>query len=151
MVMTAFGNTETERRTRSMGAFEYVEKPLDINALADRILDGLFGSTSGYIKGITLPAFLQMLEMERKTCTLTIRSGGRVGRLYLKDGVMMDAEAGSAQGEDAAREIVFWERPEIEIEGRCVKTTRNVESSLSHLLLEGARLQDEQQRVEEWI
>jgi CheY-like chemotaxis protein len=151
IVMTAFGNRETEKRTRSMGAFEYLEKPLDIKILADKILDGLFAATRGYIQGITLPAFLQMLEMERKTCTLAVSSGARLGRLYFQDGIIMDAEVGSMKGEDAAREIIFWERPKIEIEGRCVKTERTIGSSLSHLLLEGARLQDEQQRVEEWI
>src|SRR5882724_10912793 len=43
-------------------------------------------SVKGRVENISLASFLQLLEMERKTCTLSVRSShpesGRQGRLY---------------------------------------------------------------------
>jgi len=39
--MTAFGTPKIEEIVSSMGVFRYLEKPLDINSVADNILDAL--------------------------------------------------------------------------------------------------------------
>ncbi len=41
------------------------------------------GKRDGYIKGISLPSFLQLIEMERKTCLLEIRTiKNKIGMFY---------------------------------------------------------------------
>ena len=46
------------------------------------------GSSFG---GVSLPSFLQMLEQERKSCTLIVNSEGRSGSFYFEDGELIDA------------------------------------------------------------
>ena len=41
IVMTAYGTPEIEERLQKMGTFHYLEKPLDLNVLADKITDAL--------------------------------------------------------------------------------------------------------------
>jgi hypothetical protein len=121
--MTAYGTPEIEERLQGMGSFHYLEKPLDLNVLADKIFDALeAGSSPDRIHGISLAAFLQLLEMENKTCTLTVRSRGKEGHLYFVKGELMQADTGEVKGEEAALAIVAWDNVairyyQIELEG----------------------------------
>ncbi len=36
------------------------------------ISDNIMGDVSGHITGVTLSSFLQMIEMEQKTCTIKV-------------------------------------------------------------------------------
>ncbi len=143
IVITAFGTQEIADRLMRSGAVQYLEKPLDFNELADKIFEGLASGSRGYIQGITLPSFLQLLEMEQKTCTLTIRAHDRTGSIYFLKGKMINAETGDKKGEPAVYEMLTWEAPEIEIENVCRKKERTINRSLNHVLMEGFRLKDE--------
>lgn len=146
IVMTAYCTPEIKTRLELMGSFKVLEKPLDFKDLVDSIFAELSSISKGYIRGITLPAFLQLVEMERKTCTLTIRSRGRKGFLYFTDGELMDADNGKDRQEEAALDIVCWDETEIEISSICREKSRNIPTTLSHLLMEGFRLNDEKRR-----
>lgn len=146
IVMTAFGTPEIERKIKSMDILRYLEKPLDMYVLANAILDELLAITEGYMSGITLPAFLQMVEMEGKTCTLKIRSNGETGYIYFNKGKPIDAKVNKLISEDAVYEILDWDNPEIEIKKECKKKKRNINSSLAYLVMEGIRLKDERRK-----
>jgi CheY-like chemotaxis protein len=77
VVMTAFGGNETAARLD--GAVECFTKPFNVLALKAKIVDLLAQRVKGRVENITLPSFLQLLELERKTCTLAITSLGRAG------------------------------------------------------------------------
>jgi CheY-like chemotaxis protein len=144
IVMTAYGTPAIEERLQKMGTFQYLEKPLDLNILADKITDALESSSSpDHIHGITLAAFLQLLEMESKTCTLTVHSQGRQGRLYFVKGELMQAETGEAKGDEAALDIVTWENVAIEIQYVCTVKKKGIGMPLAEILMEGFRLKDE--------
>jgi CheY-like chemotaxis protein len=144
IVMTAYGTPAIEERLQKMGTFQYLEKPLDLNILADKITDALESSSSpDHIHGITLAAFLQLLEMESKTCTLTVHSQGRQGRLYFVKGELMQAETGEAKGDEAALDIVTWENVAIEIQYMCTVKKKGIGMPLAEILMEGFRLKDE--------
>ncbi|MDH3974438.1 MAG: response regulator [Deltaproteobacteria bacterium] len=147
IAMTAFGTPEIEDQLQSTGVFQYLEKPLDIDLLAESILEGMKAATKGYIQGITLPTLLQMVEMEKKTCTLKVMCNKLTGYLYLSNGELMDAEAGGVNGEEAAITIISWDKSEVEIEGIC-KKRRQINSSLSYILMETMRIKDEKQQAE---
>lgn len=146
IVMTAYCTPEIKSRLEMIGSFRVLEKPLDFKDLVDYIFTELANISKGYIRGITLPAFLQLVEMERKTCTLTVRSRGRKGFLYFTDGELFDADNGKEKQEKAALDIVCWDEAEIEISSVCREKSKNIPSSLSHLLMEGFRLKDEEGR-----
>jgi CheY-like chemotaxis protein len=148
IVMTAYGTPEIEERLQKMGTFHYLEKPLDLNVLADKITDALAaGASQDRIHGISLAAFLQLIEMEGKTCSLTIKSHSKEGRLYFVKGVLMQAEEGEANGEAAALDIVAWENVVIEIQYVCTVKKKSIELSLAEILMEGFRIKDEQESV----
>jgi CheY-like chemotaxis protein len=148
IVITAFGTPTIEKKLKSMGPFLYIEKPLDIDSLAKKILEGLSSSSGGFIRGIALPTFLQLVELEKKTYTLKVKSGGRTGHLYFVKGVLMDADTAKKKGLEAAYDVISWEDVQIEIEGVCRKKKNNINLSLGHLLMEGFRLKDEREKDE---
>lgn len=144
IVMTAFGTSEIAERLRVFGLEGFVEKPVDFGVLSERISSSLDDAARGYVSGIPLSTFLQILELERKSCTLRIRSGGRTGLVHVVAGSPWDAETGTKRGEEAAAEIVTWEGAAIEILAAARTAERRVTSSLGQLLLEGFRLIDEE-------
>ena len=146
IVMTAFGTPDIEKRIDTLGALSYIEKPLDFKVLAGKINEGLAASSRGYINNMNLASFLQLVEMEKKTCTLVIKEGGKQGTLYFSKGVMLDAEIGDVSGVDAAYEIVCWKNAEIEINSVCKKKEKKINYTLHHIFMEGFFRKDEQER-----
>lgn len=146
IVMTAFGTPDIEERLRTFGISQFVEKPIDFDDLNDKIMNLLSASASGYIHGVTLASFLQLVDMEKKTCTLTIKAGGKEGRLFFINGEPISAETGGLTGEEAAYKIVCWDDAMIEIDGICRTNNKTLTTTLNHILMEGFRLKDELKR-----
>ncbi len=149
IVMTAYATSEIKSRLETLGSFRLLEKPIDFRELVETILTQLASVSKGYIRGITLPAFLQLVEMEKKTCTLKVMSRGRIGYLYFHEGTLMDANNGTDRAENAAYDIVCWEEAEIEISNVCREKSKNIASTLGHVLMEGFRIKDEKLYKEE--
>lgn len=144
IVMTAFGTPDMEEKLLNVGATQYMEKPLDFDVLADNIRQHVAGDDSqGHIKGITLGTFLQFLEMEEKTCTLTVTSNERIGSLYFLEGELINAKTETSEGEQAAFEIIGWDETEIEINYSCKNKTKTITSPLSFVLMESCKIKDE--------
>ncbi|HID02977.1 MAG TPA: response regulator [Desulfobacterales bacterium] len=143
IIMTAFGTPEMEENLREMGTFQYIEKPIDFKVLVDKIIQGLKGPSKGFITGVSLSSFLQLIEIDKKTCTLTIHAGSKKGTMYFRDGVLLDAISPELQGSEAAYFIVSWKNVEIEIENSCSIEEKNIAETLGFILLEGSRRKDE--------
>ena len=146
IVMTGYGTPEVEEEVKRLGGFGYVKKPIDLKSLADSVSQSLESTSSGYIHGVSLATFLQMAAYEQKTATLEIRSQERVGYLYLNHGKLIEAETDDLKGKDAALQIMRWKEPEIYIDDVCKRTKQDkyMESSVFSLVLEAARLRDEE-------
>jgi predicted regulator of Ras-like GTPase activity (Roadblock/LC7/MglB family) len=99
----------------------------------------------GRVENLTLASFLQLLEMERKTCSLAVSSLGHHGLLYLREGHLVGAEMAGLKGQPAALEIVTWENADIEISDHLPRFEPEIEATLRFLLMEGMRLKDERQ------
>ncbi len=143
IVMTAFGTPDMEESLKEIGAFQYIEKPIDFNLLVTKILNGLDGRSKGFITGISLSSFLQLLEIDKKTCTVTVRSGQYHGNMYFKNGDLLDADTDDLVGIDAAFEIVSWKNVEIVLANSCAHKEHNISNTLGFILLEASRRQDE--------
>jgi CheY-like chemotaxis protein len=145
IVMTAFGTPEMEDSLKEIGAFQYIEKPIDFNVLVSKILKGLESRSKGLISGVSLSSFVQLLELDKKTCTITAHAEKRQGNLYFKNGELMDASAGDLTGIDAAFEIFSWENVGILLTNSCPISEQKIHESLGFILLEGSRRQDERE------
>jgi len=144
IVLTWFVTKEIEIEIKALGATQHLEKPLDIHALTEMIFDELNGGAGGQIHGISTAAFLQLVEIEEKTCTLTVKSHDRIGYLYFLKGGLISAATEELRGEEAAYEIIGWENSEIEIENVCRNKKKEMHKPLMMILMEANRMKDEE-------
>ncbi len=61
------------------------QQKADMNSTGEKLI-------SGNIEGVTLSSFLQMLEMEHKTCIVNVTAGAETGRIFFLNGTLIDAE-----------------------------------------------------------
>lgn len=148
IVMSAFATPEMEERLEMLGIDQFLEKPLDLATFHAKIRSTLEASAKGFVRGITLPTFLQMIEMERKTCTITVTSGEKSGRLYFRKGILLDAEIEDLRGVMAAMDLLSWDEAALEIRNGCKVGKRAIPFDLQHLLMECMRNKDEEARQE---
>jgi twitching motility two-component system response regulator PilG len=144
LVMTAFGTPEIQLQAKNLGAKHYMEKPIGINDLLDKIIDALSNRTKSRIHGFCLANFLQLVEIEEKTLVLKVLSKKQVGHLYINAGVLVDAETETRNGKEAAIEIINWDDTEIEIIDGVCRKQGSINASLMQILLEATRYKDEQ-------
>lgn len=144
VVMTAFGSPEIEERVLRSGSLQCLDKPLSFDRVTRAIEYAIDAGSRSLVRGITLPAFMQLLELERKTCTVVAVAARGVARLYFKNGTLVDAEAGELRGLEAAYEAVCWPDCQIEILSSCPVTEPVIDTPLHQLLLEAHRLRDEE-------
>ena len=153
ILMTALGSAETSARLANAGSFECLAKPFHLPDLKRKIAEMLTQRVKGRVENISLASFLQLLEMERKTCTLSVRShdpeADHEGKLFFRAGRLVGAATGSLEGREAALEIVTWDHADIEIADVCPPVDPEIEVALSFLLMEGMRLKDERERGKE--
>lgn len=96
----------------------------------------------GQIQGISLGSFLQIVHMDKTTCTLKIYSNDDIGYLYMKDGALVAAETGHLANVDAAYEILSWNKTVIIIDNAPIPN-QNIKVPLMSILMEGLRRKDE--------
>jgi len=98
-----------------------------------------------------IPSFavLQILEMGRKTGVLQITSEGAEGRIWLEEGAPVHAEAKALLGFDAALCLVSAVKGRFAFEAGAAPPERTIRSTVTELLLEASRIQDELDRETE--
>jgi CheY-like chemotaxis protein len=146
IVITAYSTPRMEKLAREGGAVGYIEKPFMVDSLARKIMTTLRKETEGgTLHGVSSGIFLQLIEMEQKTCTirLTDKSSEKQGVLFFRDGELLDAKCDNMQGEFAAYEIFSWDETEISIQNSCSLKKKKINRDLQAILLEAMRLKDE--------
>jgi CheY-like chemotaxis protein len=125
------GEKEIDERTQ-------IKEALDPEA-TDAVTRG------GKLSNVSLEMFVQLFEMEEKTCALTVENPkkNKKGVLYFKDGELLDAKLNYITGNKAALEILSWERVSIEIGYDMDVTEKQIDGDLQGMLLEAMRLRDE--------
>lgn len=146
IVITAFATREMEDDLLNMGTFKFMEKPLEFNALVEKINEGLEVGSHHFTKVLSLCSFLRMIEAEKKTCTITIRSEGKKGYLYYFTGILIDGETETDSGARAVYDIVTWEAAEVELDGLVKNDTRKFDMPLNYIVKEEyARMMHEEE------
>lgn len=105
-------------------------------------MQGFFVTKSRF-QGISLDSFLQMVQMDKTSCTLKIESKSGDGVLYIINGDLVDAECFDLSGPEAALEIVSWRDVSFEFENICDDRIRRINMPLMHLLMEGLKRRDD--------
>ena len=94
IILTAYSSNTSRRAVLEGGAAGFMEKPFMVEVLAEKIENALLQeSEGGILQTVPLDMFLQLVEMEQKTCTIRVanKSTAQVGVLFFKSGELMDA------------------------------------------------------------
>ena len=151
VIITGYSTPEMEQLARKGGAVGYIAKPFLIENLARQILTTLRKeSEGGTLHNVSSGMFLQLIEMEQKTCTIRLeeKSGGEKGILFFSDGELLDARVNNMQGESAAHEIFSWDAVNLSIQNGCALKENKIQSDLQPLILEAMRRKDEEEPEE---
>lgn len=145
-VVTAYDKPKTRDVVFKSGAAGYLTKPFSSDELAEAINHSLKKrAEGGSLHNVSLETFLQLIEMEQKTCTLHItdKKKKRGGVLFFHNGDIMNARIGNRQGKDAAYEILSWSNVSLSIEHDCVFQDKKIDGDLQAILLDAMRSKDE--------
>ncbi len=108
-------------------------------------------SEGGTLQTISLEVFIQLIEMDMKTCTIRIfdKISDKQGVLFFKDGVLLDARFRSQQGKLAANKIFSWDKTTLFIQDDCALDKKRIEGDLQAIMFDAIRLKDEAVENEE--
>src|SRR2546423_13994277 len=160
--LTALSAEDDRIRGFRLGADDYVTKPFRFEELDLRVAktlrrtaqtmqdtrDQLSGAgLRGDLAQVGLSALLVLVELERKTGLLTLRSPeGKSAQVLLRDGRVVHARLDDADepvDADCVYHLLGWSMGEFELVTCVVEGPDRVNSSTTHLLMEGARILDE--------
>jgi len=186
--LTALSSAEDRIRGFRLGADDYVTKPFRFEELDLRIertlqrTRAIMQETRAHMHGVGLcgdleqvglAGLLALIELERKTGRLTLRSSdGLCAHLVAREGRIIQAEiegAGQAAADgglaghrtrtaadagarpaadlDCVHRVMAWGAGQFEFMACAVDGPDRLQRSITHLLLEGARLMDEARRT----
>lgn len=121
----------------------HLDQSDDISMLTKRVFTELQIDYGGGVRGINLSSFLQMMELENCTCNLRVTSKNLVGSLWLKNGELIAAESQTAEGKEAALDILSWKNVFIDIDYTPCEVEEQISTPLMRLLLESSQYYDE--------
>jgi YesN/AraC family two-component response regulator len=154
IILTAYNVKGMEQKFLEFGIVDYLRKPLDLKKLKKRVEEILRNRTKkDSISGMSLAAILQVLEMEQRTGVLTIKTDKTNGRIFFKEGRVVDVEAEGLSAEEALGDLLdeSTKHKEISIEYLNHRRTEKINKSLTEILLEASKLIDEDKTKKEEI
>jgi hypothetical protein len=107
----------------------------------------------GQLEQLGLSSLLVMIEMERKSGILRVERPGATGRIFAREGKVIAARldgsaapANAKKGAEAVYHMLTWAEGRFDFSAVEVDMDDEVQSTTTHLLMEGARLIDEGRR-----
>ena len=121
----------------------HLDQSHDISMLTKRVFTELQIDYGGRVRGINLSSFLQMMELESCTCTLRVTAKELTGSLWLKNGELIAAKSQTAEGKEAALDILAWQNVFIDIDYAPREVEQQISIPLMMLILESSQRDDE--------
>ncbi|MEO8843236.1 MAG: DUF4388 domain-containing protein [Kofleriaceae bacterium] len=163
--LTAETAIEHKIRGLELGVDDYLTKPIYIKEIVTRInillqkrqrahfderKDGV--RFAGRVADMPVVDVIQTIEVSRKSGVIQfVADRQRTAAIYFRDGKVVDAEAGTLQGEDAVYRLLTWSEGEFEVVFRTVRRREVITTSSQGLLMEGMRRLDEWSRLLEQL
>ena len=164
--LTAEAAIENKIKGLELGVDDYLTKPIYIKEIVTRINillqkrqrirfeERKDGRTrfAGRVNDMPVVDVIQTIEISRKSGVIQfVGERGRQAAIYFRDGRVIDAEAGTLQGEDAVYRLLTWSDGEFEVVFRTVRRREVITTSSQGLLMEGMRRLDEWSRLLEQL
>ncbi len=153
VVLSVMAPEDVQGGSPSLGLLRIVRKPSSVADIAKAVLEARADVVRGRMSAVPLATLLQLMQLERKTCALLVRSGPRKGRLHFLSGELVNAYSFEldTDGEEAARHLLAWDTVSIDFERSLHNHERRIDTPLETLLLEVATQRDEAAAREEAV
>jgi len=141
IVLTEVAEPGMLDRAVALGALRILPKPARLSELMDAIRAAAAVQPPGLVQGVALSSLVQLLAWERKTATLTVRSGPEGGFLYVREGELVHAACGAEEGLAAALRILGWDGAHVAFVDAC-RVQATLTLGVPELLLQAAMARD---------
>ncbi len=98
----------------------------------------------GSLAELSLPDVIQLVSVSGKTGAFSLEKDGENGKIFLKDGQIVDAMVGTLRGEHAVYEMAIWSSGDFAFNAGEFSDQVTVRRSNANLMMEAAR------RLDEW-
>ena len=146
VIISGYRPEEMYRLAGNKEVVAYISKPFQIDDLAKVILSTLrTEAEGGTLHNVSPVVFLQLMEMESRTCTIRLidRVTERGGVLFFREGRLYDARVDDVKGIRAAYIIFTWEDVTLFIRNECSVQTNRINSSLQPIIMKAVGMKDE--------
>src|SRR6266576_2270269 len=153
VVLTSVADEQFRSRVYALGVDLFWNKPgtdQEIKMFLE-CLESLLGRESaGGFRGIQSKSLVDIIQLEcitHSASVLRITNGPLIGKIWIQDGELIDAEAGELTGEAAFQGILSWRTGVFETLPAEPTRNRTINKSYNALLLESAQAFDESQHT----
>lgn len=101
----------------------------------------------GNLRDMSVADLIQHACQDGRTARLTLVGPAGTAQVYLAGGQVTHAELGSATGEDVVFQLMEWQEGTFALEPGVAAPGQTIQRSVTGLLLEGARIADERNRM----
>ncbi len=151
IVLTGVLDEEYRSRAYAQGVDLFWQKPgsADEFQLFKNCIESLLdrdAAAEGGFRGMQSKSLVDLIQLEclsQSSSVLLISHGGVEGRIWVKDGEVVDAAAATFTGEQAFKEILSWKGGHFEILPPEPDRPRTILNSYQGLLLDSAQAMDE--------
>jgi CheY-like chemotaxis protein len=147
IIISGYRTEEMHRLAREKEVVAYISKPFQVDDLAKIILSTLRKEAEGgTLHNVSPVVFLQLMEMESRTCTIRLidRTTEKGGVLFFKEGKLYDARVDQVRGINAAYIIFTWEDVTLFIRNECSAKDNIINSGLQPIIMKAVGMKDEQ-------
>jgi CheY-like chemotaxis protein len=151
IIVSGYRTAEMYKLAKAKGVIAYISKPFQVDDLGKIIMSTLQKEADGGIMHNVSPTvFLQLMEMEAKTCTIRIleKKTKKGGILYFVEGNLLNARVGELQGLDAAYRVFTWEEVTIFIQNECNLQENYINSELQPIIMKAVGMKDEEEDLQ---
>jgi predicted regulator of Ras-like GTPase activity (Roadblock/LC7/MglB family) len=103
----------------------------------------------GAVSGLNLPDVIQLNVQNGYSGRLTVQYGSELGNLFFRDGLIVHAECGSHEGEEAFQDILDWPTGRFDLVPSALPERITIQKQWQHLLLDTHRVLDERRQQRE--
>lgn len=146
IVISSMRAIEMQELVKRSGVLAYLSKPFQAEELVSVIMSSLRKEAAGGIMYDVSPTvFLQLMEMDQKTCTIRIfdNVSETGGVLYFLEGQLIDARVGDLYGIDAAFKVFTWDVVTLFIQNTCAPRDNVINRGLQSIILQAVGMKDE--------
>lgn len=146
IIITGSNLNEKDSSLKDFGIVDLIKRPFIPEEVVIKVDDIMkHREKKDLIKNFSLPSILQLIEMEKRTGILTIKINRENGRMFFKNGKIMDIQVKGLSSSEALEAFMnsLYDDKEISIEYIDHKKDKKIDMTLMEMVIEASRLNDE--------